>query len=350
MLTEQQRTRAQEVFLEYGPTPRLCINCVRNPAQLEFYHSRRNEALERLDIDTLLSAVRLGEELDMDTKQFHSIVLLKRQNAESEAVDDLHLFQHFSIEPITISVKQLLMKQLLKVEMKEQLRSYLLISKTHESRVVAGLIFEALAQRQLQEGVVLSLMPMVRVPPPVGKRNATWEKQSGTAAGAAKSIWFKPLYTTKYTPSTLEEEFQAGVLYIPTASIQVAFDSFILMEQILYIFQFTIAPSHDIKGGILDFFSQATLRDKLQDVEWRFVFVIEPRLNFVCPEANVQKMKWFWESAMLFTAEINVYQDRQWNPVNPKAATTPTPTRRALGKRKAEDVPPHDPHQRGVIF
>jgi len=57
----------------------------------------------------------------------------------------------------------------------------------------------------------------------------------------------------------------------------------------------------------MKFFSQATLRDKLQEAEWRFVFVIPPKSKIVCPESNVQKLKWFWDSARLFTAEIDLY-------------------------------------------
>ena len=56
-------------------------------------------------------------------------------------------------------------------EKKEQLRTYLQTSKTRESRIVAGLLFESLAQLQLQEEVALTLFPMVKVKPP-GSRNA----------------------------------------------------------------------------------------------------------------------------------------------------------------------------------
>ena len=306
MFTEEERTRAHEVFLEYGPTPRLCINYVRYPAQLEYYHSHRKGELDRLDIDTLLSAVRLGEDLDMDTKDSDSIILLKRQDAGS--ADDLHLFHRFTIEPITLSVKRLLKRQLLKVEMKERLHTYLQISKTHESRVVASLVFEALAQCQLQEEVTLTLTPMVRVQSPGSEENAKWQYQSSSPAGAADPpflIRFKPMDTAEYEGSTLEE-FQAGVFYVPTPLNQITFDSFILVDQILYIFQFTIAASYDIEQGIMKFFSQVPLRDKLQGAEWRFVFVIPRRSEIVCPESNIKKLKWFWDTARLFTAEIDL--------------------------------------------
>jgi hypothetical protein len=58
-----QRTRAREVFLEYGPTPRLCIEYVLNPGELERFHSRRAKEIANLDLDSLLSTVRLGDDL-----------------------------------------------------------------------------------------------------------------------------------------------------------------------------------------------------------------------------------------------------------------------------------------------
>ena len=334
------------MFLEYGPTPQLCIDFVKYPRELRRYHSERTGEIDNLNFDALRATVRMGEGLDMEPS--HSIILVKRKNA-----DDLH---EFTIEPITLSVKRLLKRQLMREE-KERLRTYLQISKTHESRIVPGLVFESLAQHQLQEEVSLTLLPMVRVQTPGGRGNAKWQNQSSCPAGATNPpflIQFKPTDTVEYEGSTLED-FQAGVFYVPMASNQVA--SFILVDQILYIFQVTIAASHDIKEGIMKFFSQAKLRDTLQGAEWRFVFVIPPRSEIVCPESNVEKLKWFWATAKLFTAEIDLYQagrpqggDGNSNPNVPNHPVDPDPsgpyqtrfkTKRASGsgKRKAEDVP-----------
>jgi hypothetical protein len=40
---------------------------------------------------------------------------------------------------------------------------------------------------------------------------------------------------------------ESDVFYLPQITNQVAFDAFILLNGILYLFQFTIAESHDIK-------------------------------------------------------------------------------------------------------
>ncbi len=341
------------MFLEDGPTPRLCIDFVRRSNDLRSYRSDRDGAIANFDFDALLAHVRLGELLDMGVTT-HSIILVKRKDAEN--------LLRLTIEPITLSVKRQLKRRLLRGEQKERLRTYLQPSKTEGSKIVAGLVFESLAQHQLQEEVALTLLPMVKVQPLGSRGNAKWHNQSSIPAGAANPsipIQFKPAYTDEYQTSTLEE-FRAEVFYVPLSPTQVAFDSFILVDQILYIFQFTIAASHEIKEGIMDFFSQETLKDKLQGVEWRFIFVIRPGWEFICPESNVKKLKPFWDKARLFTAEIDLFQagqaqgsDGTSNPNVPNHPADPDPpglyqtsqTKRASGsgKRKAEDIPPMIP-------
>lgn len=77
----------------------------------------------------------------------HSLILDKRKN-----VDDLF---KLVIEPITLSVQQLLKKRLMEVEQKEPLRTCLLFSRVQDSRMLGGLIFESFAQLHLQKTVIL---------------------------------------------------------------------------------------------------------------------------------------------------------------------------------------------------
>ena len=212
----------------------------------------------------------------------------------------------FTIEPISLSVKRLLKKQLMKVEQKERLRTYLLIARVQDSRIMTSIVFESLAQLQLQEEVTLNLVPMVEVPAPRGG-NAKWESQPSSRAGAPFPIQFKPADTVEYNESELSG-FQPGVFYVPMSSNQVAFDSFVLVDQVLYIFQFSISALHEITEGVTKFFSQPTLKEKLQGAEWRFVFVISPGSTIVCSESNVAKLKGFWDMARPFTAEIDVHK------------------------------------------
>ena len=81
MLTEVQRTRAEEVFLEYGPTPRLCIGFLEFPFQLNDYRDELRRAISNLTLDSLLSAVRMSENLNVNLS--HSIFLVQRKDVKN---------------------------------------------------------------------------------------------------------------------------------------------------------------------------------------------------------------------------------------------------------------------------
>ena len=340
MLTEADRTHAKEVFLEYGPTPELCIDFVLSPPRLNGFRNERTRAISKLKLDTLVTAAEMGEDLNMCLS--HSILLIKRKN-----VDDLH---EFTIEPMSLSVKRLLKKQLRRlvtVEKRERLQTYLRLAELYDLRILAAIVFESLAQLQLQEEVTLNLVPMVKVSAPQSRGNAKWESQSRSPVDAFW-ILFKPTDTVKYEESTLSG-FQAGVFYVPMSSNESAFDSFILVDQVLYIFRFSIASLHEIDEGITKLLSRPTLKAKLEGVEWRFVFVIPSGSTIICSESNFANLKEFWNSARLFTAKIDVYQagqprggDGNSNPNvpnhldHPSLRHTCSSTRQSGEKRKAQ--------------
>jgi hypothetical protein len=348
MLTEAERTHAKEVFLEYGPTPRLCIDLVLTPPRLDEFRNERTRAIANLKLDTLITAAELGEDLDMRLSR--SILLIKRKN-----VDDLH---EFTIEPMSLSVKRLLqrqLKQLATKEKKERLQTYLRLAKSYDLMILAAIVFESLAQLQLQERVALNLVPMVKVPALQSRENAKWQSQSSIPADAANPpfwILFKPTDTVEYDESTLSG-FQAGVFYVPTSSNESAFDSFILVDQVLYIFRFSIASLHEINEGIPKLLSRPTFEAKLEGVEWRFIFIIPSGSDgstIVCSESNVADLKEFWDSARLFTAEIRVdfYQaeqprggDGDPNPNVPNHPNHPRPHETSSSSSQSGDnVPP----------
>ena len=314
-----QLTLAREIFLEYGPIPRVCINFVKDPPALHDHRVKIAREISNLTMDSLFSVVQKGEILDMDLS--HSIILLKRED-----VDNLH---GFTIEPVSHFVKQLLKRKLMEVEQKEWLLSDLLRTRVKNRRILASLIFESLAQLQFQQEVSLNLVPMAKVPaPPRG--NTEWESQPRSSsptpqnlvdsAGQGSSsvsvdpantpfpIRFKPTDTVEYDESKLCG-IRADAFYVPTSSNQEAFNSFILVDQVLYIFQFSIAASQEInEGGVMKFFSQPMLKERLQGAEWRFVLVVPPRSTIVFSESNVAMLKGFGDRARLFIGEIDLFK------------------------------------------
>ena len=315
------------------------------PSKFAKFRSHRARAISDLNLDSLLQFVQDGEELDM--KLSHSIILIKRQD-----VGDLLTPV---IEPITLSVERRLKKRLIEVEQKERLRTYLLFSTVRQSRMLSGMIFESFAQLHLQETGALDLVPMEFVPPK-GRANAKWEYLPMGDAGRINPITPIQLQLeeiAEYDGSELSS-FRAGALYVPASSTQVGFDSLVLVDQVLYIFQFTIADEHGIKEGIMKFLSQATLQDVLKGVEWHFIFVIPRGSRIVCPRSNVAKMSQFWGKAKLFAAELDTRkrkepQDDSPN-IKPKepnhppsSRTTRSSTKQIAQKHKAnkaKEVPP----------
>lgn len=110
-LAKSKRTRAREVFMEYGPIPRLCINYVKDESLLDAYQNKLNSAISGLTMDSLLSYVQMGENLDFELS--HSIILVKRRN-----VDNLF---NFNIEPISPSVDRRMKRRPLVAEQEERL-------------------------------------------------------------------------------------------------------------------------------------------------------------------------------------------------------------------------------------
>ena len=302
-------------------------------------------------MDSLLEYVKLGQGLDMRLSD--CILLVKRTS-----LDDLSTY---SIEPFSLSINRRIKQQLMKKERVERLRTYLRYERMQDSSIVKGLIFESLMQFQLQEEVQLDLLPMIKVPGQQGG-NAKWISQPALDASSSDAsppihLSIKPDYTAEYA-GPYPRVINQGVLYVPSNSAQVALDSFILIERVLYIFQMTIALSHPIKEGIMEFLSHPML----QEADWYFVFIVPSKLSIVCREANVAKMKLFWDKASLFTVEIDVpklsqpqdgdspadskndkiisYEPNPPQPSSPSESQIRTSTRIAAQKRKAEVISP----------
>jgi hypothetical protein len=176
--------------------------------------------------------------------------------------------------------------QIRTLERREQLRIYKRFAKTRDSRAVAGIAFEAAGQVMLQDGMDLELLPMVNLPWRRGDslpqwysshillRNEELERLRQNAFGRALTIQVRPSRIIEYAddgPLSIE----SGVFYLPEITNRVAFDAFILLNGILYLFQFTIAESHDIKPGLKDFLTTCPNIPAIEN--WRLVFVIPPK-------------------------------------------------------------------------
>jgi hypothetical protein len=182
----------------------------------------------------------------------------------------------------------------------EQIHLYKLFAKVPGSRAIAGVFFEATAQRCLQEGVTLELIPMVKlevapkqnsdsrdaeVKPQwhsshIRLDNVSLEASRLNALEQKLSIYFHPNQTLKFMNRPLH--IMPNVFYVPAVANHEALDSFLLLDGCLYIFQFTIGKKHDIKPGFIRFLENCPGIPSIKD--WKFVFVIEPDMTLKCPQ------------------------------------------------------------------
>jgi hypothetical protein len=88
-----------------------------------------------------------------------------------------------------------------------------------------------------------------------------------------RNLSVNPTAVIEYTQTYITEKGIAdGIFYIPASKNQVALDSFIMHEGILYLFQFTTEQSHNIRDGLLSFLTKGSGFSPSENI--RFIFVI----------------------------------------------------------------------------
>ena len=272
-----------------GPTPRLCLDFLEDKYQREEYEEELEKAISNVTPESLEALFDAAGTLEMD-KLSHKICMIRRKSLENVA-------GRVIVEPITPYIRSKLVYQFRILERRDQVRLYKRFAKTPDSRALAGIAFEAAGQAMLQDGIDLTLVPMVHLPKSSDRRpqwhsshvllrDVALEKLRKGALKQPINIQVRPDGIFEYTdngPLSIEP----NVFYVPSISNQVAFDAFILLNGIIYLFQFTIGEHHDIKPGLKDFLN--TCSDIPAVENWRFVFIVPPNHTLICPQP------WFHE-------------------------------------------------------
>jgi RHS (Retrotransposon Hot Spot) family protein len=295
-LTEDKWPLISDTYDRFGPTPRLCFRAVTDEGWLVTYRREYQAALSFLTVSRLRAMVSEASELDMNEVS-HKSFLVRRQD------DDV--LQSVSLVPITASVEWELRKRLRELRKNEQLELYSLFSGVTTSRTIAGILFETMAQRKLQGGSALELIPMeIAESTSSGqgrkrRKRPQWHskhKSDSFSQSNILSMDFTPTRVVEYPGSKLDR-IEPGIYYVPQSRTQVTFDSFVVKDDYLYLFQFSIASHHLIKRGILSFFSQHSVPPMGM---WRFVFAIPIGSEMKCPQPDSQLRE-----MELFTAEVD---------------------------------------------
>lgn len=274
-----------ETFDLLGPVPRLCIDY--SPEELEEYKQAVNMALSDITVKTIERLIKDTSALSMD-RVSHKICLLSRGKR-----DDVH--SPAVVAPITPSMQSRLGTRFRNLHRDEQIRLYKYFERVPESRKVAGIFYEAIVQSYFQEGRILKLVPMVTLEDTKRKKSED-ESQHQWYSGhiiihnpalEARRLKVSNGFDVNIHPNRILEysdnglqSIEPNVFYIPEMTNQKAFDSFVFLDGLIYIFQITVGMYHDINHGLID------VADKYrfpQRDHWRFIFIIPPNMTLTVP-------------------------------------------------------------------
>jgi hypothetical protein len=296
-----ERTRINDIFDRFGPTPRLCINFL-SQKRLDEYEKSVQKAISSATASQLEQLLKDATSLTVDTVS-HKICLVSRKDR-----DDLR--SPAVVVPITLSIQSRLANQFRNLERGEKIRLYKYFARVPDSKAMAGIFFEAIAQRDFQKEINLELIPMVKLGKALKGKLPQWHSShvflGNPASEGSRQQALQPSLKAKTEPTRTEEFTNDGppciepnVFYVPQASNNEALDSFILLDGLLLIFQFTIGLRHSIKPGLLRFFEKYP---KLPPIShWRFVFIIPFHLALTCPQPRQLKLR----EVPLFSAVID---------------------------------------------
>jgi hypothetical protein len=180
------------------------------------------------------------------------------------------------------------------------------MAKVEVSRRLAGTVYESLVQETLQQlnTIELHLVPMMERNRSVqGKESLRWYSNHGDGADPSSVLSINIRRTDNDTFSSKLSPIKDKVYYVPYNPHQAAVDSFIMDNNRLFLFQFTIASVHDINKGIISSFSQESLPPK---ENWYFVFVIPFDLSGLsCPQPRDPDLKALLEEVHLCSAVVD---------------------------------------------
>jgi hypothetical protein len=280
-------TRISDIFDRLGPDASLYLETFGHEARLKTYERELNNALHFLTANKLETLLNDAGSLSMDAVS-QKLCLISRKDR-----DDVHSIP--IVSPMTDIIKSRLANLLRNVTQAERIRLYKHFDKS-------GIYFEAAAQHLIQKGITLELIPMVGLAPDLKKKqredqarvslprwhsshtslhNESLEKMRQQALENGLKLDIRPLETLEYSIDGLTS-IDPNVFYVPEAGNQVVLDSFIMLDGVLYIFQFTTGTTYDIKTGLVDFLLGRPGIPSTED--WRFVFIIKPDLTLTCSQ------------------------------------------------------------------
>jgi len=284
-----------EILDQLSPTPRVCLDYQHYEGELEAYKRDVTTVIEAATIDAIKDLFTYAGSLRMDASS-HKICLVRRAHEDE-------IGSHPVATVITPAIQSRLAMKLRGLQQDEMIRLYQQFASVPDSRRVAGVLFEAFAQRKLQKGLVISLLPMVKLENArdgalpqyysshIALDNRDLEKLRREALKKVYKVEIKPEAVEVFQeggPSSIQE----GIFYIPDASNHEALDSFILLDDVLHIFQFTVGSIHGIKFRLVTFFEKYEELKHIPPISsWTFIFIVDSNQTRICPQPRRLKLR-----------------------------------------------------------
>ena len=188
---------------------------------MSLYEGDLRRAISEITSDKLESLVKRAPSRDLGTDSAsHKIALLRR-----ESLDDV--YSQGVVIPVTPYIQSRLSNRFRNLE---HLRLYKAFARVPEGRKMAGVFFEALAQRFFQEEITLELVPMVKLDQArkgvprrysshVPLTNSQLEERHQEALTRQLKINIKPIRTEEF-PDNKRLSLARNVMYICPGSGQ----------------------------------------------------------------------------------------------------------------------------------
>lgn len=273
-LSEEQRKKADEAFNNYGPTIRVVLQAIDDEKGYREYTKLVFAAIGKLKVmSEFVPLLSDSGELSTSTNLSHKLCLIRRPTISVTTGDHI-------VHVVSLYVQTLLLTAYRELEFRDQMRLYRSTSRLSFARTLVGRFFEEYCHANFgKDGIYLEYVEMVR-------RNAKKNTQCSPGyhsshcklsdnrleelrqVAVCRSLTIKSVSIRTYNDQKAKTKLKPGRYYIPAASNQVVMDSFILIDDTLYVFQFTIAKSHDVKAGIVPFL------ESMSQFHVVFIFVI----------------------------------------------------------------------------
>ena len=282
------------MYNRFGPTARVCFEFPKRKSHLNKHQHRFEAVISSLSPGELPGIV--AGIFDIDKADIYlTILLLKRLPR-----DDFSLSTMEIISPIA----EMAVRDKLNNFRTELYLLYTSLAKVERSRRLAGVIYGMLAQETLLRQGAIELVPMVRRTPdgsgPINTLPRWYSNHGNNASSLSIGIYQTVIQTSIDAFDPTAGPIKNKVYY---KSYQAACNSLILvMNNQLYIFQFTVETEPVINKGILTFFSQASLPPRSN---WHFVFVIPPGFSELSCSQGQYEMKEFLEEIHLYSMVVS---------------------------------------------